>query len=38
MSFLGSNFFYGSYSFKVMSFNKADNFFCLLSVIDINKI
>ncbi|XP_062524220.1 uncharacterized protein LOC134198783 [Bombyx mori] len=33
--FLGSKFFYGTYEFRIFSFNKNDNFFCVDTIIDI---
>lgn len=36
--FLGTNFFYGKYDFKVTAFNKLSNFFCVHSVIDIVRV
>ncbi|XP_063838380.1 uncharacterized protein LOC135087582 [Ostrinia nubilalis] len=35
--FLGPSFFYGTYEFKFMAFNKVNNFLCVESLIRIEK-
>lgn len=36
-TFLGPNFFYGSFEFKFTALNKIDNFICVESVMRIEK-
>ncbi|XP_075991758.1 uncharacterized protein LOC142987092 [Anticarsia gemmatalis] len=35
--FLGTSFFYGTYTFTTTSYNKVNNFFCVKTVLEIKK-
>ncbi|XP_073967681.1 uncharacterized protein [Choristoneura fumiferana] len=36
--FLGSKFFYGTYSFKTLAFNNINNFFCVYALLEAEKL